>query len=389
MVGGPCWTARRWSVRRQATVDSTVRWPERRRRRNCTRRPTATATTDMATRRRTVRAVIAQHVTPRRDADQAGTNVLSSRGGPPGTTTTRPSSTSLARCASTLRPAGWCSRWSTSVYRRSTISATWRSRRAPRRAPGAPDRARCASRPPTNSRGSVDRWAVRRDQHVVATAGHHPERLDVRRHVTVGRGDDGRAPAHHVVAGEQRSRRAVVEARAQVVRGVTRCVQGRHRPAVADGDHVAGRATTSGTNSRSIDSSIFDLAARRRLRTRRLGSSAVSGSSSIGSSPMSQRSSAMRAEADRRCAGLGRQPRGQAVSGRRGSASRGSPARCSRRGRACSASRWLSSCGPGSITTTSLITDDVGPGAVVRELRRVLGDHPAHERSDLAAPRRT
>ncbi len=28
-------------------------------------------------------------------------------------------------------------------------------------------------------------------------------------------------------------------------------------------------------------------------------------------------------------------------------------------------------------------TDDVGPGAVVRELRRVLGDHAAHERSDL------
>ena len=102
------------------------------------------------------------------------------------------------------------------------------------------------------------------------------ERVEVGAHVAVGRTDHGGAPAHDVIAGEQRP--LLVEREAHVVRRVAGRVHGAQRPAgPVRGDLAVGDAHV-GVEVESVDSSIFTSAGspspvgvrcRRRIRRRR------------------------------------------------------------------------------------------------------------------------
>ena len=135
------------------------------------------------------------------------------------------------------------------------------------------------------------------------------------------------------------------------------------------------RTTTAGTNSRSIDSSIFTSAPLLDLG-RRLG---FEFDRIVADVPAIVE---MRSETDGRRARLGGQPgRQRRVIGvavghedrPHGAAHEGGVQRVA----------MAVELRPGIDHHHVTTTDDVGPGAVVRELRRVLRDHPPNQRGDL------
>src|SRR4051812_3806921 len=97
---------------------------------------------------------------------------------------------------------------------------------------------------------------MRRVERTVPAASYPAQRIEVRPHVTVRRADDGRAPAHDVVAGEQCL--MLVEREARVVRRVARRVDRAHGPAgtayddlAIDGDEIRAELEIGGLLDRN------------------------------------------------------------------------------------------------------------------------------------------
>ena len=221
---------------------------------------------------------------------------------------------------------------------------------------------------------------MRRNGHVVGSTGDHPQRLEVCGHVAVGRRHHRGAPSHHVVTGEQRPTRSIVEREARVIRRVTRRVQRSHRPTVALRDRVAGDHGDVG-RERDRSTRLLHLRFGRRPARARPGCDAKP--VRVGADvPRLGVRSAMRSERVRRRTGLGAQPRGEwrmigmAVRHQ----DRAHPLAVERGGERIAMRIERR---PRIDHRDVARPDDVGPGAVIGELGRVLGDDPPHARRDL------
>ena len=216
-----------------------------------------------------------------------------------------------------------------------------------------------------------DLGAVRRPEQAVVTAGHLAQRVEVGAHVAVGRRHHRGAPAHHVVAGEQR--RLLVEGEAQVVRRVAGRVHAAQRPALPACAAISPSPTaTSGAKSYSIESS-------------------VPGSSSSGSTRVRPHRRPARGCGPNAYRGAPVSSCSQAASGEWSTwqwvtamATTRSPASAP-----CERVAMRVEQRAGIDHGDVAVPDDVGAGAAVRVLRRVLGDHPAHQRRHAARRRRS